>query len=146
MNLVTWNSPMRAMQDWEQDLDRLFENFLMDRGARWDAVYPRLDVVEHDDAYDVHVDLPGVKRENVDVSLTSNVLTITGTRHSETSKEKEGVTREESGRFERSLTLPEGIDGNKVEAEMENGVLSLHIPKSESAAPRKIEIAQDAGK
>ena len=144
MNLVTWNSPLRAMQDWEQDLDRVFENFLLDRGTRWSEVYPRLDVTESDTAYDVYVDLPGIKQENVDVSLTSNVLTIKGTRHSETSEKNEGVTREESGSFERSLTLPEGIQGDKVEAKMQDGVLSLHIPKSESAAPRRIEI--NAGK
>lgn len=144
MNLVTWNSPLRAMQDWEQDLDRVFENFLLDRGTRWNEVYPRLDVTESDTAYDVYVDLPGIKQENVDVSLTSNVLTIKGKRHSETSEKHEGVTREESGEFERSLTLPEGIQGDKVEAKMQDGVLSLHIPKTESAAPRRINI--NAGK
>ncbi|AFG36571.1 Hsp20/alpha crystallin family protein [Spirochaeta africana] len=146
MNLVTWNSPMRALQDWEQDLDRLFESFLMDRGGRWSDVYPRLDVVEREDAYDIYADLPGVRREDVDVSLTSNVLTIKGTRHSETREKEAGVTREESGSFERSITLPEGIDGEKVAARMENGVLSLHIPKSAAATARKIQISDAAGK
>ncbi|MFW6363941.1 MAG: Hsp20/alpha crystallin family protein, partial [Spirochaeta sp.] len=99
-----------------------------------------------EDAYEVHADLPGVRSQDVDVTLTSNVLTIKGTRHTETHEKEAGVTREESGAFERSLTLPDGIDGDKVSAKMENGVLHLRVPKSPQAKPQKISISPDAGK
>lgn len=146
MNLVTWNSPLRAMQDWDQDLDRIFENFLMDRTGYRGEVYPRLDVIENDDSFEVYADVPGVRKEDVDISLTNNMLTIKGTRHSKTEDKKEGVTREESGSFERSLTLPEGIDADNVEAKIENGVLGLRIPKTAAAASRKIPIEDKSKK
>ncbi|THB62562.1 MAG: Hsp20/alpha crystallin family protein [Spirochaetaceae bacterium] len=134
MSIVTLNGPLnaslRAMRDWDADLESLFDHLLLDRAAgrgRYAEIYPRMDVVERDDAWDVYADLPGVRQEDVDVSLTSNVLTIKG-------------SGEGRGAFERALTLPEGIDAEKVSASMENGVLQLHIPKTKAAAARKIEI------
>ncbi|GAB6090707.1 Hsp20/alpha crystallin family protein [Spirochaeta dissipatitropha] len=140
MNLVTWNSPLRALQDWERDLDQLFDTLMLDRAEQERGIHPRLDVIEKDNAYTVYIDLPGVKQKDVDVSLTSNVLTISGKRHSETKSKEDGVSKETAASFERSLTLPEGIDAEKVEAKMENGVLELHIPKSAAAVARKIPI------
>lgn len=146
MNLVTWNSPLRALQDWERDLDQIFETLMSDRAEQEQRVHPRLDVIEKDNAYAIYIDLPGVKQKDVDVSLTSNVLTVSGKRHSETKGKEDGVSKETAASFERSLTLPEGIDSEKVEAKMENGVLELHIPKSAAAVARKIPILAENNK
>ncbi len=144
MNLTTVHSPLRAMQSFDSDFDRLFQNLLFDRAPRRAQGFLNLDVVENDNAYEVYADLPGVKQEDIEISLTSNVLSIKGSRHTETGKKEGSVHRESHNSFERALTLPDGIDTEKIEANMKNGVLKLHIPKTEEAAARKIEI--NAGK
>jgi HSP20 family protein len=100
---------------------------------------PTLDVHETEDEYLVFVDLPGVKSEDVVVELTDRVLTISGSR---TPVESGEVRRSERpfGSFVRRLTLPKGVDSDKVEAEYKEGVLELRIPKRAEAKPKKIAI------
>lgn len=104
---------------------------------------PTVDVEETDHAYLLSADLPGLKKEDVRVDLSENVLTISGERKRETdSKDQGGERRYERsyGRFMRSFTLPQAIDANKVEANMEDGVLRVALPKSETSKPRNIEV------
>lgn len=103
---------------------------------------PPVDIIETDNAFVATVDLPGLTKESIDLSLEDNVLTLSGQRHSEQSDDAK-VRRVERafGTFSRTFTLPRGVDGSKVSANFENGVLSLTLPKSEVAQSRKIEIA-----
>jgi HSP20 family protein len=111
-----------------------------------DWFQPSFDVDETDEAYLLSVDLPGVKKEDVKIDLSENVLTISGERKHEREEKDKGSRRYERsyGRFQRSFTLPTTVDANHVEANIEDGVLRIALPKSEQSKPRSIQI--QAGK
>jgi len=108
--------------------------------TREDVRYvPDVDIVETDEAITMWVDMPGVKRENVDIDLQENILTLTGTV--ERPAEARVVYREyEVGGFQRRFTLGEKIDQEKITANLDNGVMTLTLPKAAPHKPRKIEI------
>ena len=101
-----------------------------------------MDIHETDDAYNLEADLPGLTREEIEVKVIEDRVTIRGTRKQENSKEEKGILHREriQGAFERSFRLRGGIDGSKVEAHFENGVLSVKLPKPEETKPRQIEV------
>jgi HSP20 family protein len=107
---------------------------------RW---LPATDVVEREDSYALHVDLPGLAEEDVKIEVADRVLTISGERKSESESEKDGYRRIERafGSFSRRLTLPEGVDAETISAKFDRGVLEVSIPKPEQRKPRRIEIA-----
>jgi HSP20 family protein len=109
---------------------------------------PALDVTEHKDAYRVTFELPGVDPKDVNISFEQNVLTVRGTKGSTLSSgdtELRVYANERvSGAFERSIRLPEFVDGDNIAAQSANGVLEITIPKSPIARPRKIEITTAA--
>jgi HSP20 family protein len=108
---------------------------------------PAVDLRETESAYHFNIDLPGVKEENIDVSLTGNRLTISGTREEETRDQNDRYHAYERsyGSFARSFSLPEGIDADHIQADMKNGVLSVTLPKRPEIQPRRIGIGQNAG-
>ena len=120
----------------------LFGWDLYGEGNRPSAFTPRFEVKERDDAFVIAADVPGVKEEDVDISLHEGVLSISGTRTSEQKKEGEAfyVYERQFGSFSRSFSLPESADAEKVEARLEQGVLHLTIGKKVQAKPRKIEL------
>ena len=103
---------------------------------------PALDMVENTDDFVVTVDLPGVSQENVDLSVADNVLTIKGEKTGDSESEDSNYYRKESweGSFQRTVSLPQGVDADNVHAEMRDGVLSITLPKREEAKPRKINV------
>jgi HSP20 family protein len=105
---------------------------------------PRFDVKETKDAYVFRADLPGVKQENVEISLTGNLLSISGHREEERREQSDTTYASERsyGRFSRSFTLPEGVDGENVTADLKDGVLVLTVPKKPEVQPRKIAIGK----
>ncbi|HEV3478553.1 MAG TPA: Hsp20/alpha crystallin family protein [Gaiellaceae bacterium] len=123
--------PFRLM---DQVFGRAFGN-----GHSTTGWVPTLDVRETDDQYLVLLDLPGVKEEDVIVELKNDVLTISGTRVPVETGEAQRVERP-FGSFVRNLTLPQGVDGDKIVADYADGVLTLHIPKPADATPKKIAI------
>ena len=106
---------------------------------------PSFDVKETDEAYVIIADLPGVKDENVEISLTGNHLTISGSRESEKKDEGDNyhVTERSYGSFRRELAFPAEIDPSAVTAEHTHGVLTVRLPKSGAERPRRIEIKVD---
>ena len=132
MALIRWE-PARELQTIQQEMNRLFGSFFDGQsgvevgGRRW---VPATDLVEEGDHYVLRADLPGVSEDDVKVELEDNVLTISGERRSEREQRKNGYYRIEraSGRFARSLTLPEGVDADSVKARFVNGVLEVTIP------------------
>ena len=98
---------------------------------------------EKEDKYVVRAELPGLKLEDIDVSVTDNVLTIKGERKIENEvKEEDYYYREHSyGTFCRALPLPSGVNGKKIEASYENGILEVGIPKTPEAKPKKITVS-----
>lgn len=106
---------------------------------------PAIDVVEKKDAYVLHVELPGVDATQVDISFEKNVLTISGTKTSTVDATKEGDMRIHAvermhGAFERSIKLPQFVDGERINADFTNGLLTVTVPKAPAAQPRKINI------
>jgi HSP20 family protein len=138
------------MQTIQQEMNRLFGTLFDapqsggggDGGSlqRW---IPAMDLVEEGDHYVLRADLPGVREEDINVELEDNVLTISGERRAEHEERREGYYRVEraSGKFSRSLTLPEGIEPESIEAQFENGVLTVRIPKPEERRPRRVAIS-----
>ena len=106
---------------------------------------PAIDVVEQKDAYLMYAELPGVDPSQIDISVEQNVLTIRGTKPSTVQASREGEVRvyaaeRVSGSFERSIRLPEFVDGDHIAAGFNNGLLTVHVPKAQAAQPRRIEI------
>ena len=147
MALIRWE-PARELQSIQQEMNRLFGTFFdSPTGAgnggalrRW---IPAMDLVEEGEHYVLRADLPGVREDEVKVELEDDVLTISGERKSEREERKEGLYRLEraSGAFSRSLTLPEGVDPDSIQAHFDKGVLEVRVPKPEERKPRRVAIS-----
>jgi len=150
MALVRWE-PAREISSIQNEVNRLFDTFfdtpaVSGRGMgprRWT---PAMDLTELDDTFILRADLPGVSEEDVSVELDDRVLTVSGERKSTTESERDGVHRIERayGRFSRSLTLPEGVDPDTIEASFDRGVLEVRVPKPSERKPRRIAIGGGA--
>ncbi len=139
-------SPSRSAARWDplRELDDLYErvNALWQSGLggaleHWS---PLADVEETDDAYTVELDLPGVAREDVDIQLDDRRLTVSGDIEE---KERTGILHRRTrrvGRFHFSVTLPGDVDPDGVSAHLQDGVLTVHVPKAAQAKPRRIAI------
>ena len=106
------------------------------------AFSPAFEVKETPEAFVVKADVPGVREEDLDISLHDSVLTVSGSRQAEERKESEGYALYERqfGSFSRSFSLPDIADGERIEAKLDSGVLTLTVAKKAEAKPRKIEI------
>jgi HSP20 family protein len=138
---------MRELATMRQMMDRVLEDDFFRFPSVWDrnggeVASLALDVAEKDDAYVVKASLPGVNSEDVDITLADNVLTIRGETKADNEIKQENYHLRERrfGAFMRSVTLPNAVDADKIEAVNENGVLTLTLPKAESVKPRKIEV------
>jgi HSP20 family protein len=136
-------------------LNPAFEPFsLMRNLVRWDpfrdfdfqteasAFMPSFDIKETAEGYVFIADMPGIRQEDLDINLTGNRLSITGKRERDSKAEGENffISERSFGSFARTFSLPEGVDGNRVNAELKNGVLTLSVPKVPEVQPKKITI------
>ncbi len=99
----------------------------------------RLDLTETDEAYRIVAEIPGVPREELDISVTSELLSLSGEKKRES--DTEGHLERVFGRFERKVRFPVPVDPNSVTAESKDGVLTIHLPKADVARPRRVEIS-----
>jgi len=148
MALIRWE-PATELGTIQNEMNRLFNTFFdqpapAGRGGapsrRW---IPAMDLVETADQYVLRADLPGLSDDDVNIQLEDNVLTISGERKTQHEhQEEEGYYRIERafGSFARSLTLPEGVDPDRVQAQFDRGVLEIRIPKPEQKKPRQVQI------
>jgi HSP20 family protein len=113
------------------------------RDSAASAWVPPVDVLEQKDAIRIVAELPGVRPEDVQISLEANVLTIHGTKQQIAEEQTERVHRYERtyGAFERTFTLPATVDAANIKASYENGLLTVTLPKVEQAKPRQIQVA-----
>lgn len=137
------------MLDWSRQVDEAMSHVpatVTYSPARSQLWLPAIDLYETDSAFIVEADVPGVHQENIDVHFDRGTLTITGTRAATLPARKENTqlrvfsSERLSGSFSRSIRLPEHVDAEHIEASFAQGVLTLKVPKSKGALPRKISI------
>jgi HSP20 family protein len=136
-------NPYRNLRTLEKEFDELFSSFGMPARESAEMEWmPSADVLETKDGYRIDVELPGVKKEDVKVDLSNDILTVQGEKKMEKEVKEGNVYRAERsyGTFLRSFRLPGAIESEKVKAEYRNGILQLSIPKSESAKTKQIQI------
>jgi HSP20 family protein len=153
MNIVRYD-PFRELRSLQDEMNRLFsssfsrssgtgEGDQIMRGA-WN---PSVDIFENQNQIVLEAELPGMKPEDVEISIENNVLTLHGERKFEKKDESDNFHRVERsyGSFTRSFTLPPTVSSENAQAEFENGVLRLTLAKREEAKPRRIEIKSNGG-
>ena len=153
MRTLTRWEPINDISNLSQRMDRMFEE-LMGRGlgrlAEDDRLRgswsPAVNILEKKDAIVITADLPGLKAEDVDVTVDNGVLTIRGERRLEEASEGETYHRVERvyGVFERTFTLPNSVDVNRIDAKFHNGEMVVTLPKREESKPRAVKVAVES--
>ena len=145
MALVRWD-PFRDLMSLQQRMNRLFEDSLFRTRTEDTSVfggwYPTVDIVDGESSVLLRAELPGMKREEIDVSVENSTLTINGEKKREDEVSEERYHRMERffGSFTRSFTLPNSIDAGGVKASYRDGVLEVVLPKHEDAQPKRITV------
>ena len=135
--------PLRDLMSLQNEMSRLVDALQPGDLSNGDGTWaPVLDLVEQDDSFLIEVDLPGVRSEDVDVTLDQNLLTVRGERKTSSIVTEDNVRRSERryGSFLRTISLPSHVDAEGIQAEFEDGVLRITVPKAEQAKPRKIKV------
>ena len=138
--IMLWGDQLPDIRLLDDRFDRLIERaFGRERQAPW---MPAMDVYETDEKVVVTVELPGIKAEDVEVSVEDSTLTVSGVRESASEVTEESYHRVERrhGSFSRAVSLPPQVDTGKVDARFDDGVLAIEVPKVEKAKPKKIQI------
>ena len=143
--LGSW-SPFDRLSTLREEMNRLFDSSFPGAGSGDTTLFsgwsPALDVFQSSDAVTVKVELPGLKKEDIEISLEKGVLSISGERRHEQKLEDGESFRSERyfGRFHRSVAIPTTVEGDKVKASYTDGVLTVTLPKAEEAKPKQIEV------
>jgi len=151
MSLIRYQTPNSVMlpsfDRWatlRSDIDTLLELPFWAGPSRQSQLFsgwtPALDLYQNNDNIVAVVELPGMRKEEIEISLQDGTLTISGERKDETVKEGAARTERFTGKFRRSVTLPTQVDANKVNATYKDGVLTVTLPKAEEAKPKQIQI------
>ncbi len=138
MAIIRWD-PFREMTQAQSQLNRLVEQVW---GGRQESWLPAVDVFDKNDAVVLKAELPGMDPDEIQIEVDDNVLTIKGERKFEEEVEEERYYRVERrfGSFQRSLALPQGVQADKIQANYEDGILTITVPKAEEQKPKRIEV------
>lgn len=141
-NLPQWSDPFDDLSRWRRLFGTLDDPTRFFTGEPPAGVFPLLNVSSTADTYVVRAELPGIKTDELDITITGDNLTLSGVRKipEENQAAKYHRRERESGKFSRALTLPGPMNADKVEARLKNGILTIVIPKAEHAKPKKIAI------
>jgi HSP20 family protein len=132
-------SPWEELHRMRQQLDQMFDDTQSQRVSA--GVFPLINLTEDKDNYYVRAELPGVKGDELDIQVTGNNLAISGERKIAAQEDARYHRRErEAGKFSRIIALPGEVDTDKVEASLENGILSIVVSKAEIAKPKQISV------
>jgi len=153
MNYLTRRNDLwNPHADFRRDVESFFDDFFAPSPVRitssnnlvWS---PACDVTEEEGYYLLSLEAPGVPKDAIKIEVADNTLTVSGESHSKNRRSEKGSWYGERhyGKFQRSFALPAGTDADKIEANYQDGVLNLMIPKIESAKPRKIQIGGNNG-
>jgi HSP20 family protein len=137
MAIIRWD-PFREMTQLQNRFDRLFEAV----GGRQESWLPAVDVFDTKDAVVLKAELAGMDPDDIEIEVEDNVLTIKGERKFEEKVDEERYYRVERrfGSFQRSLALPQGVKSDEIEANYDEGILTVSVPKAEQEKPKRIEV------
>ena len=149
-------SPWEAMERRMEEMERAFEDFFptpwtkgfrfpslwKGKGLSMEGLSPKVDIIDRDDQVVVRAEVPGIDKDNLDVSVTENTITLKGETKKEEKEEKGNFYRSEisRGSFQRTFALPCDVDGSKAKAEFKNGVLELSLPKVTKSKRHSVKI------
>jgi HSP20 family protein len=145
MALIRW-TPLRSVMSFRDDMDRLLDEFYGrvaapadDQEGEW---LPPMDVTENANDVTASLELPGMKRDEIKVSVHNDILTVSGEKRQEKTDGDKNLRRVERtyGFFRRSISLPAEVDAAKVKATFKDGILKVTLPKLESKKPKEIEV------
>jgi HSP20 family protein len=147
MSLIRW-SPARDLQTLQEGINRVFsdafgQSGLFDNDVAMSAFRPPVDIIDTDEAILIHVELPGVKKEDVSIEVKDNILTLKGERVEERKYPQGSYYRSERifGKFERAFSMPSRVNPDSIRASFNDGVLEVTVPKPEEQKPRQIAIS-----
>lgn len=147
MSMIRWN-PFDELASLRESMDKLFEDFVTTRrpGQRTDTTpmlwQPAIEAYETEHDVVIRAELPGIDPKNVDVSVTGDTLTIKGEARAEHEEKNRNYHRRELryGTFVRSLTLPDGVQGDQAKASYRHGIMEIRVPKSERSKPKSVKV------
>ena len=146
MTVTKYKPSTHLLRDvfFPKGFDSMMNSFLQetDENLQTSFFRPSVDVVEHEENYEIHVSIPGVKREDITLDVQRNQLIVSGERKQVTEKKEAKYHTGEIryGKFSRTFYLPDDVNHNAIEAKFEDGVLNIQIPKAEQAKPKTIKI------
>jgi HSP20 family protein len=134
MNLIRYNSADYVPATFSSLIDRMFSDTMTRSGGS--QFMPRVDIVENEKTYEIHVAVPGMNKEDFQLEVKDNFLTVSGERKFETEKKEANWHSIETqfGSFSRTFSLPENVDSAKINAKYNNGILEVSLPKDEKKA------------
>ncbi|MBS3818208.1 Hsp20/alpha crystallin family protein [bacterium] len=145
MAIKRWD-PFRDLMTLKDRMDRIFEDTFRTQGEEKELMpstwSPSVDIFEDESNVVLSIELPGIEEKNIDVNIEDNALTVKGERNIEKEDKKENYHRIERayGSFYRSFSIPNYVDVDKIEAQHENGVLKITMPKKAESKPRKVKV------
>jgi HSP20 family protein len=146
-DVIAWHPAAELNQGFsklQREIDRMFDRFRSgsseDESTQTWA--PSVDIIEGENDYNIHVELPGVEKKDVKITVQDDVLIIKGEKKMESEKKGENYQRIERcyGTFQRSFTLPNSIASDKIDATYNNGILTISLPKMEEVKPKEIDV------
>jgi len=142
LSLFYSQNPWREIDRMQHEMNRLMQSFPSFSGAQVAPSFPAINVWLSEEGAVVTAELPGVKPEDLDISVVGETLTLTGSRQPEELKEGEKYHRRERrfGKFTRTFQLPFTVEANNVEAKFDKGILHIALPRAEAEKPRKISV------
>lgn len=144
-SLPYFTSPFQEIARMQRQMDRLLGDLAGGTsGLGGSGVFPALNITQDADNFYAHAELPGMKPEDLEISVIGSTLTLSGERKADGAENVSYHRRERMpGRFQKAVTLPHDVNGEAVRAEFVNGVLKLVLPKAEHAKPRKITVKSE---
>ena len=148
MRSLLKKSESSPIDDLRSEMDHLFDEMVPfswvreKRGDGYDLWSPNTDMIETDERYVIHLDLPGIPKEEISISFEDNRLTVSGERRQEEKQQKENYMRRERyyGGFVRSFTFPNTVEENGIKARFKDGVLTITLRKAEKSKPKTVKI------
>ncbi len=144
MSIINWD-PFNEIREIQNAVNKLFDESLFKRkGTKRELGFwePVVDIVETKDNYKVRAEMPGIPKDDIEISVSGDVLTIKGEKKQEKEEKDSNFYKRERvyGMFQRQLVLPQDIEADKIKANYKDGVLEVTIPKGEAAKPKKIKV------